>query len=108
MIRGRTALRPKLARVLGWVQVSVVGWESLRSPDCFLVSEGQTDLWASPFKSPNLWGWKKFKNILMFTFFPSPSPNPQCWVPLIWPRASERGLGEGENEVPTGADPVTP
>lgn len=73
----------------------------------FFVSEGQTDLWASPFKSPNHWSWKKFKNILMFTFFPSPPPDPQCRVPLIWPCASERGLGEREHKFPTGVDSDT-
>lgn len=59
-------------------------------------------------KSPNLWGWKKFKNIFMFTFLPSPPPDPQCWVSLIWPCASGRGLGEGGMSSPQGWTPRLP
>ncbi|KAK2085224.1 hypothetical protein P7K49_036524, partial [Saguinus oedipus] len=32
-------------------------------------------------------------------------PDPPCWVPLIWPSASGRGLGEGEYEAPARVNP---
>lgn len=65
-----------MPRLEPWVGTGGCGCGGMGGPQTapFFVSEGQTNFWASCFKSPNHWGWKKFKNILMFTFFPSRLP----------------------------------